>query len=83
MRIVSFGFQTWGYQTLKALIDLDYEVALTVTHRASEQSYRVIFSESVEELARERGIPVHLTDRVDAETIDLVKRAEPRCHRRQ
>lgn len=77
MRIVSFGFQTWGFRTLEALIDLGHEVTLAVTHPASEQSYKAIWSESVEDLARDRGIPVHLTDRVDAETIDLVKRAEP------
>ncbi|BBX97159.1 methionyl-tRNA formyltransferase [Mycobacterium lacus] len=77
MRIVSFGFQTWGCKTLQALIDLDHEVVLAVTHPASEQSYKAIFSESVEKLATEHGIPVHLTDRVDAQTIDMVKRAEP------
>ncbi|CAM4379798.1 methionyl-tRNA formyltransferase [Mycobacterium basiliense] len=77
MRIVMFGFQTWGRKTLQALIDLDHHVALAVTHPASEQSYKAIFSASVEELARDHGIPVHLTERVDAETIDLVKRAEP------
>lgn len=77
MRIVSFGYQTWGFKTLQALIDLGNEVPLAVTHPASEQSYKAIWSESVEDLARQRGIPVHLTDRVDAETIDLVKRAEP------
>jgi len=77
MRVVSFGFQTWGVRTLQALIDLDHDVMLAVTHPASEHSYKAIFSQSVEELARDCGIPVHLTDRVDAETIDLVKRAEP------
>jgi methionyl-tRNA formyltransferase len=77
MRVVSFGFQTWGFRTLQALIDLDHDVVLAVTHPASGQSYKAIFSESVEKLARGHGIPVHLTDRVDAETIDLVKRAEP------
>jgi methionyl-tRNA formyltransferase len=77
MRVVSFGFQTWGFKTLRALIDLDHEVVLAVTHPASEESYKAIFSESVEQLARDHGIPVHLTDRVDAETIDRVKRAEP------
>ncbi|MET8648634.1 methionyl-tRNA formyltransferase [Nocardia aurea] len=77
MRIVSFGFQTWGRKTLQALIDSEHEVVLAVTHPASEQSYKAIFSDSVEELAREHGIPVHLTERADAETIDLVKRAEP------
>ncbi|MEV2218829.1 methionyl-tRNA formyltransferase [Nocardia vinacea] len=77
MRIVSFGFQTWGRKTLQALIDSEHEVVLAVTHPASADSYKGIWSDSVEELARERGIPVHLTERADAETIDLVKRAEP------
>ena len=77
MRIVSFGFQTWGVRTLQALIDLGHEVTLSVTHPASDDSYKGIFSDSVEALAREHGIPVHLTERVDNETIDLVKRAEP------
>lgn len=77
MRIVSFGFQTWGRKTLQALIDSEHEVVLAVTHPASEHSYKGIWSDSVEELAREHGIPVHLTERADEETIDLVKRAEP------
>lgn len=77
MRIVSFGFQTWGRKTLQALIDSEHEVVLAVTHPASEHSYKGIWSDSVEELARERGIPVHVTERADEETIDLVKRAEP------
>ncbi|MGV9634566.1 methionyl-tRNA formyltransferase [Nocardia rhamnosiphila] len=77
MRIVSFGFQTWGRKTLQALIDSEHEVVLAVTHPASEDSYKGIWSDSVEELAREHGIPVQLTERADAETIDLVKRAEP------
>src|SRR5687768_967197 len=77
MRIVFFGFQTWGRRTLQALLDLNHDVPLVVTHPASTQSYKAIWSDSVEELAREHGIPVHLTDRIDAETIDLVKRSEP------
>lgn len=77
MRVVSFGFQTWGQRTLQALIDLEHEIVLAVTHPASTQSYKAIWSASVEELARKNGIAVHLTQRVDAETIDLVKCAEP------
>jgi methionyl-tRNA formyltransferase len=77
MRVVSFGFQTWGFKTLQALIELDHDVVLAVTHPASEHSYKAIFSQSVEDLARGHGIPVHVTERVDAETIDVVKRAEP------
>lgn len=77
MRIVSFGFQTWGRKTLQALIDSEHEVVLAVTHPASEDSYKGIWSDSVEDLAREHDIPVHLTENADAATIDLVKRAEP------
>lgn len=77
MRIVSFGFQTWGRRTLQALLDSNHEVVLAVTHPASEDSYKGIWSDSVEELAREHGVPVHLTERADSETIDLVKRSEP------
>ena len=77
MRIVSFGYQTWGARTLQALIDLEHDVALAVTHPASETSYKAIWSDSVEQLATDNGIPVHLTEQIDAETIDLVKRAEP------
>lgn len=77
MRIVSFGFQTWGCETLRALINSEHEVVLAVTHSSSAQSYKAIWSDSVEELARAHGIPVHLTERVDTATIDLVKRAEP------
>jgi methionyl-tRNA formyltransferase len=77
MRVVSFGFQTWGFRTLKALTEMGHDVALAVTHPASAQPYKAIWSESVEALARAQGIPVHLTERVDGETINLVKRAEP------
>ncbi|QLL05818.1 methionyl-tRNA formyltransferase [Mycobacterium vicinigordonae] len=77
MRVVSFGFQTWGHKTLQSLIELGHDVVLAVTHPASAESYKAIWSASVEELAREHGIRVHVTTRADAETIDIVKRAEP------
>ncbi|NMO04151.1 methionyl-tRNA formyltransferase [Gordonia sp. TBRC 11910] len=77
MRIVSFGFQTWGRRTLQALLDSEHDVVLAVTHPASEDSYKGIWSDSVEDLAREHGVPVHLTERADPETIELVHRAEP------
>ena len=77
MRVVFFGFQTWGVKTLQALIDLGHDVPLVVTHPTSTESYKAIFSDSVEELAQAHDIPVHLTMRADHETIDLVKRAEP------
>lgn len=77
MRVVFFGFQTWGVKTLQALIELGHDVPMVVTHPTSTESYKAIFSDSVEELAQAHGIPVHLTMRADHETIDLVKRSEP------
>lgn len=77
MRVVFFGFQTWGVKTLQALIDLGHDVPMVVTHPTSTESYKAIFSDSVEELAQAHDIPVHLTMRADHETIDLVKRSEP------
>ncbi|SEB10034.1 MULTISPECIES: methionyl-tRNA formyltransferase [unclassified Mycobacterium] len=77
MRVVFFGYQTWGVKTLQALIDLGHDVPMVVTHPTSTESYKAIFSDSVEELAQAHDIPVHLTMRADHETIDLVKRSEP------
>lgn len=77
MRVVFFGYQTWGYRTLQALIDLGHEIVLAVTHPMSEDAYKAIWAAPVEELAREHGIPAHFTKRVDAETIDLVRSVDP------
>jgi methionyl-tRNA formyltransferase len=74
MRVVSFGFPTWGFSTRRALIELDHEVALAVAHPASERSDKAIFSQPVEQLTRDHDIPVHRTERVDAGTTDLVER---------
>jgi hypothetical protein len=35
MRVVTFGFQTWGHRTLSAVLDAGHEVALAVTHPVS------------------------------------------------
>lgn len=77
MRVVFFGYQTWGYRTLQALIDLGHEAVLAVTHPTSDESYKAIWSAPVDQLARDHGIPAHCTKRVDEETIDLVKSVEP------
>ena len=77
MRVVTFGFQTWGCKTLQALIDSDHDVVLAVTHPMSDEAYKALWNDSVEDVAGANGIPVHLTERVDAETIEKVKHAEP------
>jgi methionyl-tRNA formyltransferase len=77
MKVVTFGFQTWGRKTLQAVIESGHEVVLAVTHPASEQSYKALWSDSVEDLAREHNIPVHVTERADNDLIERVKLAEP------
>lgn len=67
MRVALFGFQTWGYRVLEHLLGSKHEVVLVVTHPKSDHAYESIWSDSVEELARSRGVPVLVKDRPDAE----------------
>ncbi|GIF23074.1 methionyl-tRNA formyltransferase [Actinoplanes tereljensis] len=78
MRVVMFGYQTWGHRTLQALIESEHEVALVVTHPASDHPYERIWSDSVAELAAKHGIEVVIRDRPDdAELFDRLKQADP------
>ncbi|HEY5855390.1 MAG TPA: methionyl-tRNA formyltransferase [Aldersonia sp.] len=77
MRVVTFGYQTWGHKTLAALLDSPHEVVLAVTHPPSDHAYEAIWDDSVEDLARANAIPVHLAKRPDATLIEQVKLAEP------
>jgi methionyl-tRNA formyltransferase len=65
MRVAMFGYQTWGHRTLRALIDAGHEVALVVTHPASDHAYERIWADSVADLAAEHGIRVLLRERPD------------------
>lgn len=78
MRVVMFGFQTWGHRTLQALLASEHEVVLVVTHPKGEGAYEKIWSDSVEDLARENGVEVVVRERPeDQELLDLLKAAEP------
>ncbi|GAA1480924.1 methionyl-tRNA formyltransferase [Gordonia sinesedis] len=77
MRVVTFGYQTWGHRTLEALLGSRHEVVLAVTHPPSDHAYESIWSDSVEQLARDNNIPVHLAQRPDNDLIERVKHAEP------
>ncbi|GAA2208806.1 methionyl-tRNA formyltransferase [Nonomuraea monospora] len=78
MRVVMFGYQTWGHRTLQALLDSAHEVVLVVTHPRSEHAYERIWSDSVAELALAHDVPVLLRNRPDDEELMVrLKEAEP------
>lgn len=77
MRVVVFGYQTWGYRTLEALLASEHEVVLAVTHPASEHAYESIWSDSVAELAQDNGIPVVVRNRPDADVLAALRDADP------
>ena len=65
MRVVMFGYQTWGHRTLQALLESDHQVVLAVTHPKSEHAYEKIWDDSVADLGEKHGIPVLLRNRPD------------------
>jgi methionyl-tRNA formyltransferase len=78
MRVVMFGYQTWGHRTLRALLDSDHDVALVVTHPKSDHAYEKIWDDSVAELAEKYDLPVLLRGRPDdTELLLAIKDAAP------
>jgi methionyl-tRNA formyltransferase len=78
MRVVMFGYQTWGHRTLQALIGSEHDVVLVVTHPRSEHAYERIWSDSVADLAHQHGVPVVLRDRPDdPDLLDRLRAVEP------
>ncbi|WP_240135650.1 methionyl-tRNA formyltransferase [Streptomyces sp. MUM 178J] len=78
MRVVMFGYQTWGHRTLQALLDSEHDVVTVVTHPKSEHAYEKIWSDSVADLAEEHGVPVVIRNRPDDdELFETLKRADP------
>ena len=75
MRVALFGFQTWGYRVLEYLIGSDHDVVLVVTHPSSDHAYESIWSDSVEELARGKAIPVLVKNRPDSEVLSALQSA--------
>jgi methionyl-tRNA formyltransferase len=76
VRVALFGFQTWGYRVLDHLLGSKHEVALVVTHPRSDHVYESIWSDSVEDLARAKGVPVLVKDRPDPEVARAVSEAD-------
>ncbi|MER7571584.1 methionyl-tRNA formyltransferase [Streptomyces sp. NPDC126514] len=78
MRVVMFGYQTWGHRTLEALLDSEHEVVLVVTHPQSDHVYERIWNDSVADLAEKHGVPVLLRNRPgDEELQRAIEDAEP------
>ncbi|MFB7045813.1 methionyl-tRNA formyltransferase [Streptomyces microflavus] len=77
MRVVMFGYQTWGHRTLQALLDSEHDVVTVVTHPKSEHAYEKIWSDSVADLAEKHGIPVIIRNRPDDELVDRLKEVAP------
>ncbi|MFI9820565.1 methionyl-tRNA formyltransferase [Streptomyces sp. NPDC052013] len=78
MRVVMFGYQTWGHRTLQALLDSEHEVALVVTHPKSDHVYERIWNDSVADLAEQHGVPVLLRNRPDDdELLRTLKESDP------
>ncbi|MEV4139128.1 methionyl-tRNA formyltransferase [Dactylosporangium sp. NPDC049742] len=78
MRVVMFGYQTWGHRTLQALLASEHEVALVVTHPVSDHPYERIWNDSVADLATGHGVEVIVRDRPDdAELLGRLKQADP------
>lgn len=69
MRVVAFGYMTWGRRTIEAILAAGHEVPLVVTHPDSDNAYEKIFNESVAELAADHDIPVLVRDRADDEEV--------------
>jgi methionyl-tRNA formyltransferase len=65
MRVVAFGYMTWGRRTIEAVLDAGHEVVLVVTHPDGDNAYEKIFNESVADLAADHGIPLLVRNRAD------------------
>ncbi|MFE7337337.1 methionyl-tRNA formyltransferase [Streptomyces griseus] len=77
MRVVMFGYQTWGHRTLQALLDSEHDVVTVVTHPRSDHAYEKIWSDSVADLAEKHGVPVIIRNRPDDELFELLREASP------
>jgi methionyl-tRNA formyltransferase len=68
MRIALFAYQTWGHRLLDALLHSRHEIVLVVTHPPGEDAYTTIWSDSVQSLAEQHGVPVLVKELPDEET---------------
>ncbi|MGH4010788.1 MAG: methionyl-tRNA formyltransferase [Pseudonocardiaceae bacterium] len=73
MRVVTFGYMTWGRRTIESVLGAGHEIPLIVTHPDSDNPYEKIFNESVAEFAADHGIPLLVRNRAeDAEVREAI-----------
>ncbi|MFC4603643.1 methionyl-tRNA formyltransferase [Rhodococcus kronopolitis] len=77
MRVATLGYQTWGHRTLQALLASRHEVVLAVTHPKSEHAYERMWADSVADLAAEHEVPVHISNKPDADFKAALADADP------
>ncbi|MET0495570.1 MAG: methionyl-tRNA formyltransferase [Actinoplanes sp.] len=78
MRVVMFGYQTWGHRTLQALLESEHDVVMVVTHPVGEGAYEKVWSDSVADLAEEHDVPVLLRERPDDDELyEALKQVAP------
>lgn len=74
MRVVLFGYQTWGHSLLQTLLDSRHDVVLVVTHPDGEDAYEAIWKDSVAELAAEHDLPLLYREKaVDDELVERLQ----------
>jgi methionyl-tRNA formyltransferase len=69
MRVILFGYQSWGHHLLGALLDSRHEVVLVVTHPDGDDAYEALWPDSVAELAEEHGLPLLFREIADDDEV--------------
>jgi methionyl-tRNA formyltransferase len=78
MKVIFFGFQTWGHRTLHALLMSSHHVPLVITHPDSGHCYESIWNDSVKQLAIDHDVPVLESQTANTqEIIQACKRIAP------
>ncbi|MCP9489467.1 MAG: methionyl-tRNA formyltransferase [Solirubrobacteraceae bacterium MAG38_C4-C5] len=75
MNVVLFAYQTWGHRVLQALTESRHEVVLVATHPPGDDAYETIWTDSVQRLAEQHGLPVLVKALPDDETAARVRDA--------
>ena len=73
MKIVFFGYQWWGYLSLKALIDTHNDILAVITHEKGQESWYPYIGD----LAKENNIETLIFEKIDQKGIDFIRQLQP------